>query len=436
MRPVLIAVAAALVAGAPISARPVAAQDLDPTERAMTAYIDGQVDGAADFLERVVNINSGTMNLEGVRRVGRVFREQFDSLGFATTWVDLPDSMNRAGHLFAEHSGTRGKRLLLIGHLDTVFEQDSPFQKFVRHDSVAQGPGTEDMKGGDVVVLYALKALKAAGALADTRIIVAFTGDEEDTGDPLAVTRRPLIDAARRSDAALGFEGGVGGLNTATIARRGFTGWTLETTGVRGHSSLIFNDQFGGGAIFEAARILDAFRRELAGEANLTFGPGVVLGGTEVDFDAEHSRGTAFGKTNVIPQRLVAAGDLRTLTRGQLENTKRRMQEIVERHLPRTSATIRFRDSYPPMAPTAGNRALFDELDRVSRDLGLGPMEIVDPGKRGAADVSFVAPYLDGLDGLGVLGDGGHTTDELVLLNSLPIMIKRAAVLIYRLTRE
>lgn len=418
-----------------LAAAPLAAQAIDANEQAIIEYVDAHSDEAVDFLERVVNINSGTLNPEGVQEVGAEFAAQFEALGFTTRWISMPETMNRAGHLFAERAGDRGKRVVLIGHLDTVFEKDSPFQRFVRVGDLAEGPGAEDMKGGDVVVLYALKALAAAGVLDGSQIIVAFTGDEEDTGDPLSVARADLIAAAQRSDIALGFEGGVGTMNTATIARRGFTGWTLDVEGVRGHSSLIFNEQFGSGAIFETARILNAFHEELAGEENLTFGAGVVLGGTDVQFDAEQSRGTAFGKTNVIPQMVTVAGDLRTLTVEQLERTKTRMQEIVARHLPQTSARLTFRDSYPPMAPTDGNRALFDALDRVSQDLGFGPMEMVDPGKRGAADVSFVAPYVDGLDGLGLLGDGGHTTEEMVQLKSLPIVTKRAAVLIYRLTR-
>ncbi len=416
-----------------LAAVPLSAQALDANEQAIVQFVDSYADEAVEFLERLVNINSGTMNPDGVREVGAAFATEFDALGFTTRWISMPEEMNRAGHFFAERTGDRGKRVLLIGHLDTVFETDSPFQRFVRKGDIAKGPGTEDMKGGDVVVLYALKALQAAGVLDGGQIIVAFTGDEENTGDPLSVARADLIAAAQRSDVALGFEGGVGGMNTATIARRGFTGWTLEVEGVRGHSSLIFNDQFGSGAIFETARILNAFHEELAEEEYLTFGAGIVLGGTDVQYDAEQTRGTAFGKTNVIPQTVTVAGDLRTLTIEQRDRTKVRMQEIVERHLPKTSATITFRDSYPPMAPTTGNRALFDALDQVSQDLGLGPMEMVDPGKRGAADVSFVAPYVDGLDGLGLLGDGGHTPEELVYLESLPIVTKRAAVLIYRL---
>ncbi len=427
----------ALLSALTISAGSAQGQTLTPVEQKVVEYVDAHVDETIAFLERVVNINSGTMNHEGVREVGRVFREPLDALGFTTRWVTLPDSVNRAGHLFAERDGSHGKRLLLIGHLDTVFEKDSPFQRFERRDSLAKGPGTEDMKGGNVVILLALQALRAAGVLDGMRIIVAFTGDEEETGDPLSVSRHDLIDAAERSDVALGFEGGVGGMHTATIARRGYSDWFVRVTGERGHSSLIFGDEYGSGAIYEAARIITEFYQELRGEQYLTFGPGIVLGGTDVSYDTAMARGTAFGKTNVIPQIVTVAGDLRTISLEQRDRTKDRMRTIVSRHLPGTSAEVSFRDSYPPMSPTAANEELFRVLNRVSLDLGYPPIEMIDPGRRGAADISFAAPHVDAaLAGLGLFGYDGHTTEETVDLRSIPVAAKRAAILIYRLTRE
>jgi glutamate carboxypeptidase len=415
---------------------PAAAQNLSSTEQRIVSYIDSHGDEAVSFLEKIVNINSGSMNFVGVERVGREFLRELEALGFQARWVPM-DAANRAGHVFAERGGGSGKTVLLIGHLDTVFEDDSPFQRWERLDSVtARGPGTEDMKGGDVVLLLALEALQAAGALDGANIIVALTGDEESTGNPLDVARADLIAAGRRADVALGFEGGVGGTNTATVARRGFTGWVLRVRGTPAHSSQIFREDLGSGAVYETARILTAFHEELRGERYLTFNPGVILGGTSVDFDRTESRGTAFGKTNVIAERAVVAGDLRTISIEQRERAKERMREIVARHLPGTTAEIEFRDSYPPMEPTPANYELLAQLDRVSLDLGFGAIEPVDPGRRGAADVSFVATLVDAsLDGLGIVGSAGHTVEEKVDLRSLPLMAKRAAVLIYRLTR-
>jgi glutamate carboxypeptidase len=419
-----------------LSIPPVLAQQLDEVERQIIEWVDAHQSDQLEFLEKVVNINSGTLNPEGVAKVGQLYSEAFDALGMDVKWIDLSE-VNRAGHLFAETGGTKGKRVLLIGHLDTVFEPDSEFQTWkALTDTTVSGPGTEDMKGGNTVILYALMALKDAGVLDDTQIIVALTGDEEFPGRPISISRKDLIEAAKRSDIALGFEGGVDHMHTATVARRGYTGWEMTVTAKRGHSSLIFSDEYGSGAIFETARILNGWYEHLVGEDNLTFGAGIVVGGTTVSYDSETNTGTAFGKTNVIPQKLVVAGDLRTLSLEQNERAKRRMQEIVDDHLPMTSADLVFDDSYPPMAPTEGNYHLFEMLDQVSQDLGYPALEMIEPERRGAADISFVAPYVDGLAGLGPVGGGGHTPKEFIDIRSMPVTTKRAAVLIYRLTRD
>ncbi len=412
----------------------VAYGQLSETEKALVSSVDAHVDESIDFLERVVNINSGTMNPEGVREVGEIFRQELDALGFETWWENYPPQIERAGNLYAERKGSQGKRVLLIGHLDTVFEVDSPFQRYEQlNDSIAKGPGVEDMKGGDVVILYALKALHEVGALDSTQIVVALMGDEEYAGRPVSISREGLREMGRRSDVALGFEGMQG--STGTIARRGFSGWQLEVSGRRAHSSGIFSDKDGAGAIFEAARILRGFYADIRGERYLTFGAGVILGGTRVEYEKQRSTGTAFGKSNVIPQTVVVDGDLRAVSLDQLRRTQDRMRAIVSAHLPQTSAEITFDDSFPPMGPTEGNERLLQTFSDVSVDLGFDPIVALDPLERGAADVSFVAEFLDAIDGLGAGGSGGHTTEERINLKTIPVATKRAAVLIYRLTR-
>jgi glutamate carboxypeptidase len=412
------------------------AQRLSDEERRIVAYVDEHAEEAVELLRRVVEINSGTMNHAGVRRVAEIFAAELESIGFETRWVPLTE-VNRAGHLIAERRGRAGKRVLLIGHLDTVFEEDSPFQRFTRDGDIAAGPGIGDMKGGDVVIVQALKAMHAAGVLEDATIRVIFTGDEESPGDPLEVSRRDLIELAKQSDVALGFEGGTPGegFDYGVVARRSSSEWKLEVTGRSAHSSGIFGPSVGAGAIFEAARILNAFYEEVRGEEYLTFNPGAILGGTEVRYDEQETRGTAFGKTNVVAQTVVVHGGIRAISQEQLERTRARMREIVARSLPHTSARITFTDGYPSMPPTEGNRAILALYDRVSRDLGYGEVRAYDPGLRGAADISFAAPYVDGIDGLGPHGDGSHTPQETLDLRSLPKATKRAAVLIHRLTR-
>jgi len=410
---------------------------LTAPERRIAAAVDARNAQALALLERVVNINSGTMNFAGVRQVGDAFRAELDALGFSTKWVD-GGSFKRAGHLVAERNG-RGQRLLLIGHLDTVFEPRSPFQKFERlSDSTARGPGIIDMKGGDVIIVEALRALKTAGLLDGLSITVVMHGDEEDAGAPLDAARATLTEAAKRSQVALGFEDGSGDPHTAVISRRSAGSWTLRTTGTPAHSSQIFRDDIGAGALFEAARILQGFREKLSGQQYLTFNPGVVLGGSEVKYDTAQGGGTAFGKTNVVAGQTIVSGDLRALSPEQLAKAKATMAEVVAQHLPKTTAELTFDDGYPPMAPTEGNRRLLAAYDSVSRALGYGPVAAVDPSRAGAADVSFAAPYIPmAIDALGLAGWDDHSDKETADLRWLPKLTKRAAVLIYRLgTRE
>ena len=411
------------------------AQKVSRIEKKIIQTVDANNDEAIQFLKDVVNVNSGTMNLEGVKKVGDMFGAAFEEIGFTSTWYDMSE-VNRSGHLFAEINGTKGKRVLLIGHLDTVFEADSPFQEFkMINDSTAHAPGGNDMKGGNVIILYALKALYENGLLDDVQIIAAFTGDEEFTGKPLSISRRPLIDAAKRSDIALGFESSTG-FDEATIARRGSSGWKVETTGVRAHSSSIFSEDVGAGAIFEMSRIINTFYNDVKGEKYLTFNPGVIVGGTQVNYNDTLNKGDAFGKTNVVSQTVVVDGGLRFISEEQKENARSKMREIAANNLPNTSAKVTFIDSYPAMPPTEGNEALLEELSQVSVDLGYDPVIAYDPLKRGAADVSFVAAFTDCMDGLGTMGKGAHTSEETVNLNTIEDLTKRAAILIYRLINK
>jgi len=407
-----------------------------PAEQTMMQTVEAEHDRHIALLERLVNQNSGTLNLPGVRATGEMVRAELEPLGFDVRWVDMGET-GRAGHLVATHPG-RGRNVLLIGHLDTVFETDSPFQTFERDGSRAVGPGVGDDKGGVVVIVAALRAMQAAGTLADANITVVLTGDEERVGSPVAIARRDLIEAGRAAAYALEFENLAidDGAEFGTVARRSSTNWTLTATGRTGHSSGVFSEGLGYGAIYETARILDGFRRELP-EPNLTYNVGVIAGGTPAEIDAEGFNVTASGKTNIVASTAIARGDLRTLTPEQDERVRARMLAIVEDHLPHTEAELAFADTgYPPMAPSEGNRALLARLNAVNRDLGLPEMAEYDPARRGAADSGFVAADVDTLGGLGISGGGAHAEGEWVDLDSLVRQSQRAAVLISRLSLE
>ena len=424
---ILPSLAAALaLAAAAAAPTPAAGEALSRAERSLVARIEARAESATDLLRRVVDVPSATENLAGVRRVGDIFAAELAALGFETRWVELPAAVGRAGPLVAERRGDRGRRILLIGHLDTVLEGE-PFR---REGERAYGSGASDMKGGDVVLVEALRALAEEGLLTGRQVIVVLTGDEESPGEPHATSRAALVEAAGRSDLALAFEGSVPG--AAVVGRRGIASWRLETTGSTGHSSAIFGPDRGDGAIFEAARILAAFRAELP-EPYLTFNPSLIVGGTEAELPAGSASGRATGKHNVVAARAVVEGDLRFLSAGQRDRAAARMREIVARNSARTTASLAFEEGMPPMAPTDANRALLALLDQVSRDLGTGPYVEHDPSQRGAGDVSFVAHLLPALDGLGALGDREHARGEYVELAELPALVKRAALLVHRL---
>lgn len=413
----------------------VLASSLTTQEKRIQEYVIKQKQSQVALLKKLVNINSGTSNPQGVHKVGEIVRAEFNRLGFKTRWVALPANMHHAGTLIAERKGNKGKKILLIGHLDTVFPADGKFQRFVAEKNVAKGPGALDDKGGVVVILYALKALHAQHGLDGASITVVLTGDEEDSGKPTSISRKPLLDAAKNSDIALDFEGSIS-LTTSTIARRGITNWRIETEGKEAHSATIFQKDVGDGAIFEMARILNRIREEVLLVNGTTFNPGVITGGTKVTFDKKKSKGNAFGKQNVVAKQAVADGDFRFLTIAQQQSLKEKMTAIVSQHLPGTKAAITFEDAIPAMAPTTENLDLLKEYSAVSDDLGYGPVKPLPPEMRGAGDISHVAAIVRAnLAGLGPTGFGAHSAAETVELDSLPIQTSRTAILLYRLTR-
>lgn len=408
-------------------------------QKLITKSIDTNSVYYTDLLKEIVNINSGTMNLEGVKKVGNRLVEEFKKLGLDAQMTS-GESFGRAGHLVAKTNGNKGLKILLIGHLDTVFEPDSPFQNYTMlNDSIMQGPGVADMKGGDIIILLALKGLKDAGLLDDMAIKVVMTGDEERSGSPLALSKKELTDAADWADVALGFENADGDPKTIVISRRGSTGWELKVKGNAAHSSQVFTDKVGTGAVYETSRILKAFYEELSKEENLTFNPGVILGGTTVEYDNSKSGGSAYGKTNVVSKDVLVKGDIRAVSLDQLEFAKKTMHRIASENYPGTSAELSFspEGGYPPLAPTEGNKLLLSIYDQISRDLGYGAVEAVNPRNAGAADVSFTAGRVDmAVDGLGLSGDDDHTVKETGNLNMIDVQAKRAALLIYRLAKK
>jgi glutamate carboxypeptidase len=424
--------AAALLALA--IAAPALADGLSGDEKKIVSAVKTHHQESVALLEKLVNVNSGTLNIAGVTKVADMLRPEFEALGLTVTWTPMGE-IGRAGSLVAQHHGGSGKRILMIAHLDTVFEPDSPFQTFKRTGDIVEGPGVNDIKGGVVVILDALHALKDAGLLQKANVTVFLSGDEEKPGSPLSAARRDLIAAGKASDLALDFEAmsREGDKDTIHIGRRGALAWRLSATGASGHSSGVGKDG-GYGAVYEVARIVDDFRTQLA-EPHLTYNTSLIAGGAAAEIDEQSTHATISGKDNIIAAQAYAAGDLRALSEEQAERVKKKMQDIVARHLDKTNAEIRFEQGYPAMAPSPASQALFDQLGKINGDLGLGALNEGDPDKRGAGDIAFVAHDVPGLVGMGLAGKGAHAVGETADLKSLDPQAERAAILIARLSR-
>lgn len=410
------------------------AQSLQPIEQKLIKKIEEHYPAMMELLKNSVNINSGTFNVAGVKAVGQLYAKELEKLGFTIEWINMPDSLKRAGHLVATRKGNKGKKIMLLGHLDTVFEPDMPSNPFtVLNDSTITGQGINDMKGGDVIIIAAMKAMHELNLLNNASITIYMTGDEENAGEPRTVSRGDFIARAKQQDVVLAFEG-ASGLNTIATARRGASSWELTVEGKQGHSSGVFGSG-GYGAIYEAARIVNSFRETLSKEQYLTFNPGIFIGGSEVSANFEQQRGEASGKTNIISPKTFVNGDLRFLTEEQKNNARNAMRKIVSESLPGAKASISFQDGIPSMAPTKGNEALANILSKTSEDMGLGKVVPGNPGSRGAGDISYVAAYADCLDGLGASGRGAHAPGETLNSKQFPILMKRATLFIYRLTQ-
>lgn len=412
---------------------------LDANEEKIVQRVQADLPLALQEIEQAVNINSGSMNLTGVKQVGQLAEQQLSVLGFDVQWLD-GSAFNRAGHIVATHKSLNAEavKILMIGHLDTVFAKHDDFQKFKRiSETQASGPGVVDMKGGNTIIISALRVLKTLGLLDNVSIQVVLTGDEESSGRPLSLSKKAIVDGAIWADVALGFENGDNNIATGMAARRGYVGWSLNVSGKPAHSSQIFSEKIGFGAIYETARILEAFRTELANEKDLTFNPGLIVGGTKVEVDKAKSTGEAFGKSNVIAQHVTVKGDLRALSNAQAAHAQQVMQKIVSNNLNQTDATLVFEEGYPPMALTDGNKRLLSLYSQISQDLGYNEVGIANPRNAGAADISFAADHVAmSLDGLGLMGSGAHTKNERADLTSLAKNIEKTALLIYRLANK
>lgn len=411
------------------------AMALNSIEQDIVSEVEAAKAEQLSFIKQTVDVNSGTLNLQGVRRVGAIYQREFKALGFKTQWIEMPPSMNRAGHLFAYHHGNGKRKILLIGHLDTVFAKDSKFKRFRHQGGYAKGPGSVDMKGGNAVMLFALKALAQSQQLENADIVVALMGDEESSGSPQEIARQDLKKAALGSIAALGFEGAKD-LHSVVTARRGIAIWKLDVRARAGHSSLIFTPKYAKGAILSMVVLLDDMIKLAKQFRDLTFNPGFIAGGRQLSFTQNPSRIHIKSKNNVISRQAKATGEVRYLYDKDLDGFTHTMQNKAQALTKPIAADFYLVDGKgkPAMQPSARNIALYERLKKINQALKLGPLRMENPRFRGAADISYVAQYTAALDGLGAIGKHEHSEQETLNIVKTQSATKRAALLIYQLS--
>lgn len=426
----LIALAFSASSLLPIAA--MAAESVEPAltndERSLVQWLDGEEDNMLDLLETLTNINSGSLNKAGVDEVGELLAQELRQLGFITQrlpgeLIEMPScpgssyNIDVTDHVLANKSG-RGPRLLLMGHLDTVFPLDSPFQTFSRDGDTMYGPGVADMQGGLVVMLYALKALQEAGQLENLDLSVLLNSDEEIG----SLSSRKYIEAqARLHDYGLVYESS--GNDTLTRQRKGLGQARFVVNGRASHAGGAHKQ--GRSAIKELAYKIVEIEKITDYESGVTVNVGVISGGEARNTIAPCAEALIDLRYPAPEQGVAAVNEFEEIFSSVLS------YPVDSGEITTTSWTNLHR---PPKIPTPESDYLLEKTRAIGRLLGQD-LAITDSG--GGTDGSLTqAVGLPTLDSLGVAGTGAHSNREEARVSSLVERAKLSAVLIHRLSRE
>ena len=415
-----------------VSSAAVAAEDIEPNlnleEQALADWLSSQEDNMVGMLERLTNINSGSLNKSGVNEMAQIFREELQALGFAINFlpgerIEMPScpgsdySIDVADHLLASNSG-EGTRLLLMGHLDTVFPPSSPFQNFSQSGDTLYGPGVADMKGGLVIMLYTLKALAQAGELDSMAISVLLNSDEE-VGS--LSSRQYLEQQAALHDYGLVYESS--GTDTLVQTRKGLGQARFVVHGKASHAGGAH--QQGRSAIKELAYKIVEIENMTDYETGVTVNVGVVSGGEARNTVAPCAE--AFVDLRYPqPQQGTAAVDQFEQIFGEV------LSYSVDGGDISTDSWVNLHR--PPKIPTPESEYLLEKTLAIGRLLGQ-ELGVTDSG--GGTDGSLTqAAGLPTLDSLGIAGTGAHSNREEARLSSLVERAQLSAILLRRLNRE
>lgn len=364
---------------------------------AIRSYIYDHKGEMLELWEKIVNINSGSGNKAGVDSVCEVLAKSLEDDGISVNIVQEEVSGNT---LVAEwNEGADAKPVILMGHMDTVFKEQTENGIFRIEGDIAKGHGCLDMKAGLVMAVYICKALKAAG-YKSRPIKLVFAGDEE-TAHPNSNTVQTMGNAIRGAIAAFNFE--TGNINDGIVTGRLGAGlFAIETGGVSAHSG---NDpEKGRSAIEEMAHKVLKLQALNDIDSGKLMNIGTIL--TE-------------GKTNIIPDKCVAEGAYRFKTRKIHEELEQEIEKICsETDVEGTTCKYIRKNVIDCMEPVEANSMLFEFAKKVAKDIGYG--EVYEMHSGGGSDAS-VAVNVDVpvICGVGVKGEFNHTESEYAVVESM-----------------
>jgi glutamate carboxypeptidase len=377
--------------------------------------LDGWRDEQLELLARLVNHDSGTDDVMDVNRVGAILAERLERLGFSLRRV----ATERFGdHLVGEKPGTGPKRLLFVGHYDTVFASGTAKHRPFRIDEQgrAWGPGVYDMKGGLVALLYALRAHQEARTRAwgETTVAVVFNSNEER----LSPTSQPVIEAEARRAHSVGILEPARPGGEYVMARKGAGTFHLEIAGKASHAGL--QPELGASAIWDLAQKVAALHALTDFGTGVTVNVGTVRGGE---------------RPNVVASHATAEIDLRAWSQADADAAIAAMRAICERpHVAGTTARFDGRIHFPPWPPgLPGTERLLEIMRAVGQDLGVEVRAIKTGGGSDGNHTSAIAPTLDGM---GPKGSRAHSEEEFIEVATLLERTKMLALFLDRWAAE
>jgi glutamate carboxypeptidase len=348
------------------------------------------------LLEKMVLIQSGTYNKKGIDEVLNLI---LVTLQDSNLHFNIIEQEEYGNHLIVSSSAstTHDTQILVTGHMDTIFPENTNFRWFKEDKEYAYGPGVIDMKGGLVICIYVIKAFDSMGILSKLPLKFIFNSDEE-IGSP---TSRKIIEhEAHKSAFAFVLE--CGGLkNEIVTGRKGKLGLSLNVRGKAGHAAFASKDK--PSAILELSHKIIELEALNDAEKELSVNVGKIEGGIG---------------PNTVPEEAVASIDVRFNKIDDRTHIRKKIDEIVKKvSTPGTWNEIRQTSERPPMEQTPQNKKLFSVAKSQADLLGI---RVKEEFRKGVSDANIIAnQQTPVIDGLGAIGDLDHSDREYMVKDRL-----------------